>query len=78
MKVLFVGLGSAGQRHLRNLKRLLGNDVELMAYRVRRLSRVLEDELWQKRTRYRNLMTCRKHWLRSRISWLFRIPTVCI
>lgn len=45
MKVLFIGLGSAGQRHLRNLKRLLGNDVELMAYRVRRLSRVLDDNL---------------------------------
>ena len=35
MKVLFVGLGSVGQRHARNLRALLGDDVELLAYRVR-------------------------------------------
>lgn len=33
MKALFAGLGSAGQRHLVNLKRLLSDDVELLAYR---------------------------------------------
>jgi predicted dehydrogenase len=36
MKVLVVGLGGIGQRHTRNLRALLGNDVEIMAYRVRR------------------------------------------
>ncbi len=41
MKVLMVGLGSAGQRHVRNLRTLLGVDVEFLAYRVRKLSRVL-------------------------------------
>lgn len=33
MKALFAGLGSAGQRHLTNLKRLLNDDVELLAFR---------------------------------------------
>ncbi len=41
MKVLMVGLGSAGQRHVRNLRALLGSEVEFLAYRVRKLSRVL-------------------------------------
>lgn len=44
-KVLFVGLGSAGQRHLRNLRRLLGDDVEVWAYRVRKLQRVYNDQM---------------------------------
>jgi len=33
MKALFVGLGSIGQRHLRNLRRLLGDSVDIIAYR---------------------------------------------
>ncbi len=45
MKVLFIGLGSAGQRHLRNIKRILGDDVEVLAYRVRKLKRVFDDNL---------------------------------
>lgn len=45
MKVLIVGLGSAGQRHVRNLKRILGNEVEFIAYRVRKLSRTFDDSL---------------------------------
>lgn len=36
MKVLMVGLGGIGQRHTRNLKALLGDTVEIIAYRVRR------------------------------------------
>lgn len=40
MKALIIGLGSVGQRHARNLRTLLGTDVELMAYRVRNLPRV--------------------------------------
>jgi predicted dehydrogenase len=35
LKVLFAGLGSIGQRHVRNLRQLLGNNVEILAYRVR-------------------------------------------
>lgn len=45
MKILFVGLGSAGQRHLRNIKRLYGNDITVMAYRVRRFQRVFDDNM---------------------------------
>lgn len=44
-KVLFVGLGGVGQRHLRNLKRLKGDDVEVYAYRVRKSPIVLNDQL---------------------------------
>jgi predicted dehydrogenase len=35
LKVLFAGLGSIGQRHVRNLRQLLGHDVDILAYRVR-------------------------------------------
>lgn len=45
MKVLFVGLGSAGQRHLRNIKKLYGNDITVMAYRVRKLQRMFDDNM---------------------------------
>ena len=45
MKILMVGLGGIGQRHLRNLRTLLGNDVEILAFRVRRLSRVITPTL---------------------------------
>lgn len=33
MKVCFIGIGSIGKRHIRNLKQLLGKDVEIHAYR---------------------------------------------
>lgn len=45
MNVLVVGLGGIGQRHVRNLRRLLGNAVEFTAYRVRGESAVLTDTL---------------------------------
>jgi predicted dehydrogenase len=45
MRVLFIGLGGIGQRHLRNLKEILGSSVEVHAYRVRGLSRTLTDQL---------------------------------
>ncbi len=45
MKILFVGLGSAGQRHLRNLKRILGDDLEVSAYRVQGLQRMFNDKM---------------------------------
>lgn len=41
MKILVAGLGSIGQRHVRNLRTLLGDDLELTAYRVRRTSPVI-------------------------------------
>jgi len=41
MKVLIAGLGSVGQRHARNLRRLLGDRVELLAWRVRGRRQVL-------------------------------------
>ena len=45
MKVLMIGLGGIGQRHLRNLHTLLGDRLEVLAYRVRRHSDVLTDKL---------------------------------
>lgn len=45
MKVLFVGLGSIGQRHLRNVKHVYGDAVEILAYRVRRLSQTFSDDM---------------------------------
>lgn len=45
MKVLFVGLGGIGQRHLRNLRTLRGDAVEVLAYRVRGNQVVLTDSL---------------------------------
>ena len=45
MKALFIGTGGVGQRHMRNLKTLLGDRAELLAYRVRRLPIVLTDQL---------------------------------
>src|SRR5216117_1828798 len=43
MKIMVAGLGSIGQRHVRNVRALLGRDVEIIAYRVRKLSRVLTE-----------------------------------
>jgi predicted dehydrogenase len=45
MKILIVGLGGIGQRHLRNLRALLGDDVDILAYRVRKLSQVITPTL---------------------------------
>ena len=45
MKVLLVGLGSIGQRHARNLRAVLGEDVQLWAYRVRRLQHIITPDL---------------------------------
>jgi predicted dehydrogenase len=44
-RALFVGLGGVGQRHLRNLRALLGDSVNVDAYRVRRENAVLDDQL---------------------------------
>src|SRR5580698_4268156 len=41
MKILIIGLGGIGQRHTRNLRALLGDSVEIIAYRVRRLTHVV-------------------------------------
>lgn len=45
MKILVAGLGSIGQRHVRNLRALLGDDVDLLAYRVRKTSPVIRPDL---------------------------------
>jgi predicted dehydrogenase len=45
MKAFFVGLGSIGQRHLRNLRELKGESVDILAWRVRGLDRVLTNTL---------------------------------
>ncbi len=44
-RCLFVGLGGIGQRHLRNLRALRGDAVEVHAYRVRREPQVVTDSL---------------------------------
>jgi predicted dehydrogenase len=45
VKVLFVGLGGIGQRHVRNLRNTLGDNVEILAWRVRGLSHVVTPTL---------------------------------
>lgn len=45
MKVLFVGLGGVGQRHLRNIVEIMGSAVTIYAYRVRRAGFVLDNQL---------------------------------
>jgi|ERR1035437_162667 predicted dehydrogenase len=45
MKILIVGMGGIGQRHVRNLRTLLGNDIEIIAYRVRRLIIAVSEKL---------------------------------
>jgi predicted dehydrogenase len=45
VRVLFCGLGGIGQRHLRNLRSLLGEQLEVHAYRVRRQRHKLQDNL---------------------------------
>ncbi|MCC6216264.1 MAG: Gfo/Idh/MocA family oxidoreductase [Polyangiaceae bacterium] len=45
MRVLLAGLGRIGQRHGRCLRELLGDELDLVAYRVRGDSRVIDDDL---------------------------------
>lgn len=44
-KVLIIGLGGIGQRHTRNLRTLLGDSVEILAFRQRRLTHVVTPTL---------------------------------
>lgn len=45
MKFLMIGLGSIGQRHLRNIKRVYGDEAQIIAYRVRGLKRTFSDTM---------------------------------
>lgn len=45
MRILLIGLGGIGQRHSRNLRQLLGTDLDIIAYRTRGLSGVITPEL---------------------------------
>ncbi len=45
MKFLVVGLGGIGQRHVRNLRAIVGSEADIAAYRVRRDSPALDDRL---------------------------------
>lgn len=40
-----IGLGAIGQRHLRNLQQLLGDELEVLAWRTRRLKHVLTPQM---------------------------------
>lgn len=51
MRILIAGLGAIGQRHARNLRTLLGGDVELLAFRQRGLRHVVTAELQRDATR---------------------------
>ena len=42
MKILFVGLGSIGQRHLQNLKKIR-KDVELFALKTSNNNEIIKD-----------------------------------
>ncbi len=44
-KILITGLGSIGQRHLRNIKRVYGDSFEVIAYRTRRLQQTFSDNM---------------------------------
>lgn len=45
MKVLFVGLGGIGQRHLRNLRSIVGDNLDVIAFREKNSSSVISDTL---------------------------------
>ncbi len=45
MKVLFFGLGSIGQRHVRNLRQLYGSSIEILAYRTRNQSPLIQEDM---------------------------------
>jgi predicted dehydrogenase len=51
MKILMIGLGGIGQRHTRNLRALLGNRAEIIAYRVRRQTHVVTPTMGADATR---------------------------
>jgi predicted dehydrogenase len=45
VRILIAGLGAIGQRHARNLRALYGGDLELLAFRRRRLPHVVTESL---------------------------------
>lgn len=45
MRCLVIGLGGIGQRHVRNLRTLCGDELDIVAYRVRRDTPLLTDTL---------------------------------
>lgn len=45
MKILMIGLGSIGQRHLRNIRSCLDPETEVIAYRTRGLSRTFSNTM---------------------------------
>lgn len=45
MKILFVGLGSIGQRHLRNLRYIYSDDIEIIAYRSLNRNTIISEDM---------------------------------
>jgi len=44
MKILFIGLGSIGQRHLRNLRCIAGDSIDVIAFRSKNNGPVLDEQ----------------------------------
>lgn len=51
MRILIAGLGAIGQRHARNLRALCGAELELLAFRRRRLRHVVTESLQRDESR---------------------------
>lgn len=45
MKILMIGLGSIGQRHLRNIRKIYGDECEIIAYRTKRSQKTFSDDM---------------------------------
>jgi predicted dehydrogenase len=52
VRILIAGLGAIGQRHARNLRALYGDELELLAFRRRRLTHVVTEKLHRDDSRH--------------------------
>jgi predicted dehydrogenase len=52
VRILIAGLGAIGQRHARNLRALYGDELELLAFRRRRLTHVVTEKLQRDDSRH--------------------------
>ncbi len=85
MKTLIIGLGGIGQRHLRNLRMLQGNGMEIIAYDPRPNPPVLTDNLkieeganLQEKYGLRISPTSNRLWQKSRTLRSSATPPACM